>query len=278
MINKTATQLLRSYRSDGSDADDPVFQEALKQTGQDPGLGQWFKEEQAVDEVIRTKLSEIPVPGSLRDDILAMQAVHAKATPGFFGRHRGGLWAMAAALLVMVGGGMLWMNQQLPPLSFESYPQVAARFMQSKFELDIVAKDIAGAEQWMREQGFTGDLPIPTALADVTDRGVGCAPFDWHGEKVLLFCFWMDDGTVLHYYVMNADALPDTLPPGEMRMARYRGYQTVTWQEDQFAFVLTTSNFDLDTRSLLLDRVAGLRTPAALPPIGSTERWGEEDV
>ena len=86
---------------------------------------------------------------------------------------------------------------------------------------------------------------------------MGCAPFDWRGEQVILLCLWKDDGTVLHYFVMDADALPDPPVPGEMRMARYRGYQTVTWQEDGFALVLTTSNCDLDTRTLLMNHLAG---------------------
>ncbi len=276
MNNKTATRLLRSYRSDGSDANDPVFREALKQTQQDPGLGQWFKEEQSLDEAIFSKLADTPVPSSLRDDILAMKAVHEQARPGYLHRWRGGgLLAVAAALLLMVGGGLFWMNQQLPPLSFDNFPQTVARFMETDFELDLVMHNLAGAEQWMNERGFSGSLPVPEALAQATDRGVGCAPFDWHGEQVLLFCFWLDDGTALHYFVMDADALPGAPSPGEMRMARHRGYQTITWKENGFAFVLTTSNFDLDTRTLLLDRMAGKSTPTRFPKIEPTQ-WGED--
>ncbi len=276
MNNKTATRLLRSYRSDGSDANDSVFKDALKQTKQDPGLGNWFTGEQALDDAITSKLNSISAPGSLRDDILAMKAVHEQARPGFFRRWRGGgVLAMAAALLVLLGGGLLWMNRQLPPLSFENYPQVAAGFMYTHFELDHVTDNLAGAKRWAENRGFSGDLPIPASLAETTDRGVGCAPFDWRGEEVILLCFWKEDGTVLHYFVMDADALPDAPAPGEMRMARHRGYQTVTWQEDGFALVLTTSNFDLDTRTLLLDRMAGRPALTAFPA-GDSAKHKEE--
>ncbi len=272
MNNKTATRLLKSYRSDGSDANDPVFKDALKQTRQDPGLGKWFVEEQALDEAIASQLNSIAVPGSLRDDILAMGAVHEQARPRLFRRWRGGgMLAMAAALLVLLGGGWLWMYRQ-PSLSFEHYPRVATGFMRSQFELEMVTSDLIEAKGWVEGRGLSRELPIPASLAQATNRGVGCAPFDWRGEQVLLLCFWLEDGTALHYFVMDADALPDPPAPGEMRMARYRGYQTVTWQEDGFALVLTTSNFDLDTRTLLLNHLAGSPVLTGFPA-GNPIQW-----
>ena len=44
MKSKEARQLLEVYRPGGADAQDPQFQEALKQAGRDPALAGWFEE------------------------------------------------------------------------------------------------------------------------------------------------------------------------------------------------------------------------------------------
>ena len=71
MTNECAKFLLSAYRSNGADAQDPVFKEALDQARHDPVLANWLREQREFDEIISAKLCSIEPPAGLREAILA---------------------------------------------------------------------------------------------------------------------------------------------------------------------------------------------------------------
>jgi hypothetical protein len=71
MTNQDAKLVLSAYRSNGADARDPFFEQALQQAKGDPELTEWFKKQRAFDRVIVAKLHTIEPPTGLNSQILA---------------------------------------------------------------------------------------------------------------------------------------------------------------------------------------------------------------
>ena len=120
MTNECAKLLLSAYRSNGADAQDPVFKEALEQARHDPALASWFREQREFDEIISAKLCSIEPPAGLREAILA--GLRTTAIP----QHPPIRW-MAIAAALALGLLVLWQMQLSGPgkqdrlMAFYSY-------------------------------------------------------------------------------------------------------------------------------------------------------------
>ena len=71
MDNKQAKVLLSCYRDCGSDANDPIFYEALCLAKQDDDLKEWFDEDKKLDRHMEQSLTDMEAPLSLKSSILA---------------------------------------------------------------------------------------------------------------------------------------------------------------------------------------------------------------
>jgi hypothetical protein len=74
MDKEQARFILRSFRPDGADANDPDFAEALKLAMENRELGEWLASERAFDAEFAQALSSIKLAENLREDILACLA------------------------------------------------------------------------------------------------------------------------------------------------------------------------------------------------------------
>jgi hypothetical protein len=70
MDKEQARFVLRSFRPDGVDAADPEFSAALGMAARDRELGEWLAYERAQDSAFSKALVGLPIPETLRDDIL----------------------------------------------------------------------------------------------------------------------------------------------------------------------------------------------------------------
>ncbi len=250
MNNAKARFILSSYRSDGSDARDPVFRDALDQASHDSELKDWFANERQTDEAIRRKLNSIAVPSSLLDDLLTVTSVTAQRS---YWRRSVAPWlAMAAALVVLLGGAYWLTPIRQPALAFHSYPQVAAWFLHRPFSLDYKAASLQEANLWLRHNhDRSAPMPPPHIQAAALD-GVGCKIFNWHGTDVLLLCFFLEDGRVAHYFTMDADQLPGVPPmSSEPQWAQEGEYATGTWSDGRHAYVLAMAGSVDELQALL---------------------------
>jgi hypothetical protein len=120
MTNECAKFLLCAYRSNGADAKDPAFQDALDQARCDPVLASWFRQQREFDEILSAKLRSVEPPPGLQEAILA--GTQATAIP----HHRRARWLAIAAGLAL--GLLVLGRMQLsgpgrpdPFLAFYSY-------------------------------------------------------------------------------------------------------------------------------------------------------------
>ena len=83
MNHQKAKRVLRTYRPGGQDVAEPLFAEALKQVGSDPGLQKWFAEEHAFDLGVQAKLRDaIMIPPNLKTILLELRKT-ARPVPGW---------------------------------------------------------------------------------------------------------------------------------------------------------------------------------------------------
>ncbi len=74
MDKEQARFILRSFRPDGADAEDPDFTEALKLATENRDLGEWLASERAFDASFAEALGTVDLPETLREDIMACLA------------------------------------------------------------------------------------------------------------------------------------------------------------------------------------------------------------
>lgn len=74
MDNEEARMILRSFRPDGADVNDPCFAEALKLAVENRELGEWLANERAFDAAFAQALGNVDLPETLRHDIMACLA------------------------------------------------------------------------------------------------------------------------------------------------------------------------------------------------------------
>ncbi len=70
MDKEEARFILRCFRPDGADAENPDFAEALAWAAKDRELGEWLAHERASDAGFATALNAVSIPASLREEIL----------------------------------------------------------------------------------------------------------------------------------------------------------------------------------------------------------------
>jgi hypothetical protein len=71
MDKEEARFILRCFRPDGADAENPDFAEALAWAAKDRELGEWLARERASDAGFAKALTAVSIPASLREEILA---------------------------------------------------------------------------------------------------------------------------------------------------------------------------------------------------------------
>lgn len=75
MDKEEARFILRCFRPDGADAENPDFAEALAWAAKDRELGEWLARERSSDAGFAKALAAVAIPASLREEILAGLAV-----------------------------------------------------------------------------------------------------------------------------------------------------------------------------------------------------------
>jgi len=71
MDKEEARFILRCFRPDGADAENPDFAEALAWAAKDRELGEWLARERSSDAGFAEALAAVSIPSSLREEILA---------------------------------------------------------------------------------------------------------------------------------------------------------------------------------------------------------------
>jgi hypothetical protein len=178
--------LLRAYRSNGADANDPSISEALKLAKNDPELSAWFAREQAIDSALVEKIREFEVPSHLRKDILNGLELSSN-------RRHGPRFAMLSSLTGLAAAVAFGVYALLPeekpaePSSFDSVVASAYDNSREMIGLNYFSASVADLREWLGEQSAPVPGDLPHALNSL--KTIGCSNFEWQGVPASLISF-----------------------------------------------------------------------------------------
>jgi hypothetical protein len=236
MTNQEAKFILSAYRSNGVDANDEIFTEALRQAERDPALRGWLVSEQALDAAMARKLKEIAPPVELRDAILTGARVSG-SRQRFWNQP---LWIGlgAAAAILIVASVAVWPKQAS-----------ADTHALAEFALKDLAGETHGGHGRQVEavQKLLADPSVRLSDSqainfEVLKRG-GCRTVEFGGREVLEICF-NRDGKWFHLYAMRAPDLKGSNDAPAVSISQRDALACATWSNSStgelYAVVGTT--------------------------------------
>lgn len=199
ITNENAKFILSAYRASGADAQDPTFQQALKQAAQDPELGAWFSAQRDFDQLVSERLSEIKPPSNLRSAILNGMKT-AQPVKRFTPR------VLLAIAAVAVAAALVSLPMTMTKRPVRMLPQfqqdVAAMLTAEPIpKLDMNADTFAEVDKYLDQLNAPCAPSLPVGLQNLPTAGA--KTFQWKGTTVSLTCFRLPSGKLLHLLVIN---------------------------------------------------------------------------
>ncbi len=242
MDKERAKEILMSIDPEQAPREEPGVSDAVSMLDSDAGLKAWEESEREFDAAVGAKLQEIPVPESLRDQLMAT----VKSAKPEGGRLMGippVLLAAAAAVVVLgfigVANVLNGKNKIVPsgPVTFASFQQDMAETIHTgNFRLAKRDKDFTALQKWVTENGG----PATASCEKLASRDCkGCTFLKWGDNKVAMFCIDVDDDTLVHMFVLNRENFPSLPPEGEMKsVVRHNGRESTGWADEKSVYVV----------------------------------------
>jgi anti-sigma factor RsiW len=233
MDNQEAQFILRAYRANGADANDPAFLAALEQAKRDPSLARWLAQEQALDAAISRKLNAVMPPTGLRENILAGAKASRPTRSAWLNSPM--IYALAACLMVAVGLSIV-----LP-----KYRDAQARRDFAQLVIDDAVHEqhtaraieaSAALRSYISNTSThlaSGDMPV----AREQMMNLGCRTITLGGRPVAEVCF-ARSGYVFHLYITPRMKDLDTQP----KFFEHDGGAAAGWSDATNSYVVATTS------------------------------------
>jgi hypothetical protein len=249
MDSREAKFILNAYRPGGQDASDPRFAEALEQARRDPILQRWFDESIAFDAAMTEKLCAAPVPGDLRESILA--GVKVSRAPRWKNRLR--KWAIAAALVLSATlGGLIWHSTR--PATLTGWQMqaldVISSLVRQESSFDAQSHNPADLMKWLRANHAPAGERLPDNLEKLAS--LGCKTLLWRGKPVSVICFSRPEGGLIHLVVTNVSEASDRAIKPKAKLIQQGHWAMATWRDGQMIYMLALEGSRDQLRSYLL--------------------------
>jgi len=238
MDKQEAKLVLQAARPNDLDGTQPIFAEALALVQSDPELQTWWEAQQAFDQKVAAKLSDVPVPDDLRERILAGRKIVPFA-PQL--HHVFGLSAAAAvAILCAVGTSYHYAWEDARHVATDTYDETTLKLLgDNNPSLAMTTSDHDKIMAWLKDQQApVGELPAKmTAIPSL-----GCQKYVVDGHTVSLICFSMANGKEAHLFIVEQDALKN---PPALLAPEYRqmyGWFTASWSDGHMSYLLATQD------------------------------------
>jgi anti-sigma factor RsiW len=232
MKSTDAKQLLEVFRANGADAQDPRFQEALKQAGRDPELRRWFEEQRNFDAGFADNLRSVTAPADLKDSILAAGKI---VKPGLWHDWRIRTAAAAAVVVLLAVAGALQATGKT-----QRFPEFRAELIEQAWDgqahLDFESSDVQHIKLWLAQHNASPDFTLPQALKET--RIVGCRVVEAEGRRVPMLCL-ADGAKHMHLFVVDEAQFAGLPPQGTPDFEKCGGWKTTSWQHAGRTYVLT---------------------------------------
>lgn len=247
MNREQAKFILQACHLDGRDAEDPRFREALNLVKCDPELASWFAQEQAADAKLSKAFRTFPVPPDLKGQLLAARKFISPPKRWFVPA-----WLSAAAVFVVFFGALgLLLTGSPKPEQFAQFRSFVSDTAATLDHLDLETSDLHQIRQWLVGHNAPNDFAVPGKLNGRTS--VGCRVFPWHGQKVSLVCFELENQKVAHLFVTDRSALTNLPERGAVQFQTTPdGIATVSWSDARRVYVVAMAHGEEDLKRLFL--------------------------
>ena len=229
MTSLEAKKILLAHRPGGATAQDADVVAALRETGRDPALQEWWRQQQSFHAAMERAFAKMPVPAGLREQVLA----RAKIIPFPWWR-RPKVWAAAAAIVLLLGlAALLW--KPAPNGSFETFRSRMVRSVLRQYRMDIQTNDLASIRQFLATNDAPADFTLPRGLAQLPPVGAGV--LSWQAGHASMVC--LDSGAQGTLFLFIAEGSAVRKPPSTAReFAQVSQLMTVSWTDGGKVYVL----------------------------------------
>jgi hypothetical protein len=232
MDETEARLLLRSYRADESDRNDPQFAAALEEAARNRALGEWFAEEQAFDRAMAAHLDSVPAPFGLKTRILAQ--AEAPRRPGIHWWSFA-LAGLAALIFLFAPIADMWRTSLSAADLPADYSREMISFVQLTPPLEMETHDVATIKNWLGKKE-TGVIAMPPHLAEL--EPLGCRVLSFRRHDVTLICFRREGKRLAHLFVIDRAAMPKMKAGGRPTYLRQGEWMTAMWVENDRIYML----------------------------------------
>lgn len=226
--------VLSTYRAGEPLINEARFQEAVAQAEADPELGEWWAEQQKVEQFFTSKLQNATVPADLKTRVAAWEERASRRTS----LNRITMLAAASivALATLFGS---WRGPFQPAVSLADYRDEMVSFIKLDPFLEMETPQLSSIAAYLRNAGAPSQLDLPQKL-EQTQHPLGCRIFRFRGQEVALICFGREQGDLVHLFVVNRAALSHL--SGSDQALRYQAvgeWMTATWIQGDQAYLIT---------------------------------------
>lgn len=223
MNPEEARLILHCRRPLGQDDADPAIAEALAVLRADPAAAAEIEADTRFDTQFAACVRSLPVPSSLRGNILAGRRLSARP------RRIHPAWLAAAAALAIAAPAAwkYWPAQNgrvvFASTTLSDFRQAAATKLTTH---DFQLTPAASMDQ-LKVQLQHRTPAVPESLCHCPGGMLGCDVFQWHGNEVTLICFDAGSAGAVHLFTVDASALKDG-PSGPIYQTT-GGWSTLAW-------------------------------------------------
>ena len=223
-----------------------------------------FREgESEADALISAKLRSLRPPADLKARILAVRQnpiapaslPQSVPVPHFRAPKRGrgrGLWTMTVAALVLGLALLAWIVPLGMRPSFPAYrSDLTDQIVSGEItHLEFTSTQIAPLKEWLAAHHAPADLCIPAGAERLP--GVGCRTFLWKGKPVSQVCFSLEDGKIVHLFVIGQGDWHSAPPEGHPEFTHHGEWTMASWREAGATYVLAGVGSEADLQKLFL--------------------------
>ena len=241
MTSQQAKEILFLYRPGTEERSEPEFAEALAQVEREPELARWFEQHRQLQETLRARFRQIPVPEGLKEQIISERRSYTAPPPERRARLRLVVLAVASALL-LVSGTALWMRPGEDKTFAGFQHRMSALVLREYPAMELRTNDLDEIHQFLAQTN-RGDYVLPAGLAKTT--GTGCAVLRWQDKPVAMICF--NSGASpnasepdLFLFIIASSDVPGAPPAGPTRFEQVNHFTTATWSSRDKTYLLGT--------------------------------------
>jgi hypothetical protein len=246
VTKEQAKEILSAWRPWANDAQSAEFADALSLCRQDAELAAWLNEHIAVQEMIRARFKQIPLPEGLKEQILSE---HKSQKIVRLGQRHVSWYAMAASIALVVAVAAFWHVRPggtKEDLGINGYRNRMVRSALRAYAMDLETNDDASVRSYLGGHNGHADYTLPKKLAQT--RLVGCGVKNWQGKPVTMVCFHTgkplapNEKSDLFLFVVDREALKTWPEHDQLVMAKVNALATATWTEGNRIYLLATTD------------------------------------